>query len=108
MGSSPSKNTTCIYSEWSDWGPCVNGESKRIRNAGDPANCFDVTQTQPCKEDKQTSCCNVCNNSSSSSLSYNEQQSDSNNKLSYNYGKPILLTNILIIILLVIILVRKR
>jgi hypothetical protein len=106
MGSSPSKNTTCIYSEWSDWGPCVNGESKRIRNAGDPANCFDVTQTQPCKEDKQTACCNVCNKSSS--LSYNEQQSDSNNKLSYNYGKPILLTNILIIILLVIILVRKR
>jgi len=106
MGSSPSKNT-CIYSEWSDWGPCVKGESKRIRNAGDPANCFDVTQTQPCKEDKQISCCNVCNNSSSS-LSYKEQQSDSNNKLSYNYGKPILLTNILIIILLVIILVRKR
>lgn len=107
MGSSPSKNTTCIYSEWSNWGPCVNGESKRTRNSGDPTNCFDVTQTQPCKEDKQTACCNVCNNSSSL-LSYNEKQSDSNNKLSYNYGKTILLTNILIIILVVIILVRKR
>lgn len=98
MGSS-SSTPACVYSDWTPWEPCVNGQTKRTRATGDPSKCTDVIETQSCQTPPETPCCKVCNNTSAS---FSLSQKEGEGKCYVDYGKIILLTNIIIIAILLL------